>query len=53
MVKVKQNVSGFFRSEDGAKSFCRIRSCLLTEWRRGIPPIQALSLALSGQINTE
>ena len=53
MVKVKQNVSGFFRSETGAKAFCRIRSYLLTQWRKGIPPIQALKLAIEGNINYE
>jgi transposase len=53
MVKVKQNVSGFFRSDEGAKSFCRIRSYLLSSWRKGIPPIQALKLAIEGDGNYE
>ena len=53
MIKVKQNVSGFFRSEMGARAFCRIRSYLLTQWRKGIPPIQALKLAIDGVINYE
>jgi transposase len=53
MVKVKVNVSGYFRSEDGARAFCRIRSYLMTQWRKGIPPIQALKSAIEGQINYE
>jgi transposase len=53
MVKVKVNVSGYFRSEDGARAFCRIRSYLMTQWRKGIPPIQALKTALEGQVNYE
>jgi transposase len=53
MVKVKQNVSGYFRSEEGARAFCRIRSYLMTQWRKGIPPIQALKSAIEGQINYE
>lgn len=52
-VKVKQNVSGYFRSEDGARAFCRIRSYLMTQWRKGIPPIQALKTAIEGPINCE
>ena len=53
MVKVKQNVSGFFRSVEGALAFCRIRSYLLTQWRLGIPPIDALRNAIEGNINYE
>jgi transposase len=53
MVKVKINVSGYFRSEDGARAFCRIRSYLMTQWRKGVPPIQALRSAIEGQINCE
>jgi transposase len=53
MVKVKQNVSGYFRSEEGARAFCRIRSYLLTEWRKGVPPIQALKSAIEGAIYYE
>lgn len=53
MVKVKVNVSGYFRSEDGARAFCRIRSYLMTQWRKGVPPIQALKSAIEGQVNYE
>lgn len=51
MIKVKENVSGFFRSMEGAQAFCRIRSYLLTQWRKGVPPIHALKMAIEGQAN--
>ena len=43
MTKVQQKISGCFRSLNGAKVFCRIRSYLLTCKRHGIEPTEALN----------
>lgn len=48
MMKVKQKISGCFRSEQGAKDFATIRSYIATMKKQGIPIMQALAAAIQG-----
>jgi len=50
MSKVKQKVSGCFRTRQYAEAYCRISSYLQTMANQGYNPLVAIQLALSGQI---
>ena len=50
MTKVQQKISGCFRSIDGARIFCRVRSYLSTCRKQGVTSSQALRMVFSGEI---
>ena len=49
MTKVQQKISGCFRSMEGAKIFCRVRSYLSTCRKQGLTATQALTLLFQGK----
>jgi len=51
MSKVKQKVSGCFRSELYAKAYCRISSYLQTMANKGYNPLVAIQMAMAGKID--
>jgi hypothetical protein len=53
MSKVKQKISGWFRTRQYAEAYCRISSYLQTLAYRGYNPLVAIQMALSGQIYSE
>ncbi len=50
MVKVKQKISGCFRTDKYAKAYCRISSYLQTMERKGYSAGIAIQMALSGEL---
>jgi transposase len=48
MMKVQQKISGLFRTEDGAKAFCRIRSYISTARKNAVGAMDALTRLFSG-----
>lgn len=51
MAKVKQKVSGCFRTLKYAEAYCRISSYLQTMANKGYNPLIAIQIALAGKIN--
>lgn len=50
MMKVKQKISGCFRSSAGAEVFCRVRSLLSTARKQGWNILKTIENTLNGQI---
>ena len=48
MAKVKQKISGGFRSGGGAEGFCRLRSYISTARKKGRRVLAALQAAVEG-----
>ena len=48
MMKVQQKISGMFRTEDGAKTFCRIRSYISTARKNAVGAMDALTRLFGG-----
>ena len=49
MMKLKDKISGTFRTEEGAKIFCRIRGYISTMIKQGKNVFEALKMAVQGQ----
>jgi transposase len=48
MMKVQQKISGIFRSEEGAKAFCRIRSYTSTARKNALGAMDAIARVFTG-----
>ena len=49
MVKVKQKVSGCFRTSEGAEAFLKIMSYIGTARKQGVNPFEAIRRAMNGE----
>jgi transposase len=49
MVKLQQKISGCFRTPDGARVFCRVRSYLSTARKQGYSLLSSLECVLNGK----
>ncbi|MFL6334262.1 MAG: transposase, partial [Pyrinomonadaceae bacterium] len=49
MVKLQQKISGCFRTPDGARSFCRVRSYLSTARKQGYSLLCSLERLFKGK----
>jgi len=49
MVTLRQKISGCFRTSDGARSFCRVRSYLSTARKQGYSLLTSLSRVFNGK----
>jgi len=49
MIKLQQKISGCFRTADGARNFCRVRSYLSTARKHGHSTLTALERAFNGK----